>query len=526
MVLNHFIKKKMKNQKKIGVIDLCSNKSNKGLWARYMYPNYASIMPQVVSAWCQEEGHLVEYVTYTGSENLKKILPKDVDIVFINSYTEGALLAYALSNYFRHHGAITALGGPHAKSYPLDAVKYFDYVFGFTNREMIEDVLKDGGRQRPIGIHLSASKQPAQLPGVVERWPFIEKNLAKARFFKAVPMIGSVGCPYSCSFCVDSTVPYQPLDYEALKEDLRFVSKKMKRPIVGWHDPNFGVRFEDYIGLIEEAVPKGSMRFAAESSLSLLTEKNLKRMNQNGFVGILPGIESWFEMGNKSKSQRKAGKEKLFQVAAHVNMIMEYIPYVQTNFVLGLDSDSGEEPWELSKEYIDLVPGAFPVYALMTSFGRSAPLNLQYQKDGRIIPLPFHFLNTFNAFNVRPMNYSWEAFYKKTIDLISYGFSRKVIWNRVLNSKSRTAKTVNLIRSVSRAGPVRVKYLKSVLQQFKNPDFRKFFAGESTIIPAFYHHQIQKDLADFYDWLPDGAIYHAPNAWLNEKEREGVFQKS
>lgn len=508
----------MKNQKKIGIIDLCSNKQNKGWWARYMYPNYASIMPQVVAVWCQNEGHQVEYITYTGSENLKKILPEDVDIIFINAYTEGALLAYALSNYFRSKGAITALGGPHAKSYPLDAVKYFDYVFGFTNKGMIEAVVKDGGPQRPIGIHLSDSKQPAHLPGVVERWPFIEKNLAKARFLKIIPMIGSVGCPYSCSFCVDSTVPYQPLDYNALKEDLRFILKKVKRPTVGWHDPNFGVRFNDYIGLIEESVPRGRMQFAAESSLSLLTEKNLKRMNQNGFVGILPGIESWFEMGNKSKSSRKAGKEKLFKVAAHVNMILEYIPYVQTNFVLGLDSDSGVEPWELSQKYIDLVPGAFPVYALMTSFGRSAPLNLTYQRTGRIVPLPFHFLNTFNAFNVKPMNYGWQEFYQKTIDLISYGFSKKVIWNRVWNSKSKTAKTINLIRSVSRAGPVRVNYLKSVLKQFENPNFRKFFEGESTELPEFYLNQIKQDLDSFYDWLPAGAVYHDPNAWLHEKE--------
>ncbi len=65
----------------------------------------------------------------------------------------------------------------------------------------------------------------------------------------------------------------------------------MRRPIVAWHDPNFGVRFNDYMTAIEDVVPKGRMRFIAESSLSLLSEPNLKRMQRNGFVGILPGIE-------------------------------------------------------------------------------------------------------------------------------------------------------------------------------------------------------------------------------------------
>ena len=63
---------------------------------------------------------------------------------------------------------------------------------------------------------------------------------------------------------------------------------------------------------------------------------------------------------------------------------------------------------------------------------------------------------------------------------------------------------------------------KHVLKQFDNPNFRKFFAGESTILPNFYLNQIKKDLDIFYDWLPDGAVYHDPNAWLHEKETKVV----
>ena len=88
-------------------------------------------------------------------------------------------------------------------------------------------------------------------------------------------------------------------------------------------------------------MPPGRMRFLAESSLSLLSEPHLKRLQRNGFEAMLPGIESWYSLGNKSKTGSATGTEKVRQVAEHVNMILRYIPYVQTNFVLGLDCDAG-----------------------------------------------------------------------------------------------------------------------------------------------------------------------------------------
>jgi len=46
------------------------------------------------------------------------------------------------------------------------------------------------------------------------------------------------------------------------------------------------------MGVIEEAVSEGKMRFIAERSLSILTEKNVQRLRKNDFQAILPGIES------------------------------------------------------------------------------------------------------------------------------------------------------------------------------------------------------------------------------------------
>ena len=505
----------MKRKLRIGIIDLVAKGPTRALFSRVMNANLASIMPQALAVWCEQEGHEVTFVCYTGFENLVKELPSDADLVFIGTFTEAAQLAYALSNLFRSRGSLTAIGGPHARCYPQDAAKYFDYVLGFTDQAAIREVLRDCAQHRPEGVHVAARQQPAQLPGVRERWKFIEPTVKKAPLIKVVPMIGSLGCPYTCSFCIDSTVPYQALDVDVIKEDLRFLLTKFKRPIVAWHDPNFGVRFDEVMDAIEQAAPHNSIDFIAESSLSLLSEPHMKRLKENGFKAVLPGVESWYDLGGKSKTGKNKGLDKVRQVSEHVNMILRYMPYIQTNFVLGLDGDEGAEPFELTKRFVDLTPGAFPGYSLLSAFGRAAPLNLEYQRANRVLPFPFHFLNNNQAMNVRPKNYTWPEFYGHVIDLVKYSFSYRAIARRCKATKAMVPRWMNVVRAVSSEGFGRIKYHTEVHRRLEaDRGYRSFFEQETTSLPRFYQDLVQKDLGPLWEWLPAGALFHDPNAYL------------
>src|ERR1700694_2018811 len=135
---------------RIGVIDLVTKGPTRALYARVMNANLASIMPQAVAVWCEADSAAVPLACYRARENREEDLPRGVDLVFIGAFTEAAFLAYALSNLFRSRGAVTAIGGPHARCYPQDAVKYFDYVLGFTDKSAIRDVLKDCSEHRPV----------------------------------------------------------------------------------------------------------------------------------------------------------------------------------------------------------------------------------------------------------------------------------------------------------------------------------------------------------------------------------------
>jgi len=75
---------------KVGVIDLVGNRPAPGLWNRVMKPNFASIMPQAIAAWCEDLGHEVTFVCETGAEDLDKELLPDLDLLFVAAFTNAA----------------------------------------------------------------------------------------------------------------------------------------------------------------------------------------------------------------------------------------------------------------------------------------------------------------------------------------------------------------------------------------------------------------------------------------------------
>jgi hypothetical protein len=287
--------------------------------------------------------------------------------------------------------------------------------------------------------------------------------------------------------------------------------------MIAWQDPNFGVRFNDTMEAIASVGGEGRFQFLAESSLSIRTREHLVMMKKHHFRALLPGVESWYDMGNKSNASHVGAREKVSRVSEHVNMVLDHVPYIQTNFVLGLDCDSGEEPFELTKEFIDKSPGAFPGYSLLTSFGEAAPINLQYQREGRVLPLPFHFLNNHLGMNLKPKNYEWIDFYERVIDLTEYTFSTKAIYNRFKATSNGTSRWMNVMRAVSNEGFGRIRFYRKILKNLREDrSFRAYFEGESTQLPAFYKGVIERDLGSWLSWLPAGAIEHNQNAYLNK----------
>ncbi|MFC2125863.1 B12-binding domain-containing radical SAM protein [Bacteroidota bacterium] len=501
---------------RISIIDLIHNSPSQSLYRRVMFSNYISIMPQIIGVWCREEGHVVNYSIFTGSQKLSDLIDDQSDLVFISSFTYSAQLAYALSNYFRSRGFATVLGGPHARCYPEDACKYFDYVLGLTDKNLLKELLKTYEINKNQGTYLTANSQPLTIPNVRERWEFIKKVHQQFSIIKVVPMIGSFGCPYNCEFCCDSEIPYQSLDMKVIKEDLRFLIKKMRHPIVAWYDPNFGIKFNSIMETIESVVSPGSIDFIAECSLSILNETKVKRLSNNGFKMLMPGIESWFDYGKKSRTGSSIGMEKVNKVAEQVNMIQRYIPQVQTNFLFGLDSDIGPDPFTLTKRFIDYAPAAYPSYALLSIYGSGIKNNIKYELEDRIIPFPFHLMRSVHTLNIIPKHYSWEEFYIRFIDLLKYSFSNKAMYRRFNANHMAAPKWITLLLSLIIGGSGKIRYLSAMMRNLrKYPDFQSFVKKETNCVPAFMIKNVKKDLGQLWEWLPDKSLSYDPNISLS-----------
>jgi hypothetical protein len=200
-------------------------------------------------------------------------------------------------------------------------------------------------------------------------------------------------------------------------------------------------------------------------------------------------------------------------------MIMRYVPYVQTNFVLGLDTDSGPEPFELTKRFLDLAPGAFPAFSLLSAFGRAAPLNLELQRAGRVLPFPFHFLDASHAMNVRPLHYQWREFYDNLLGLERYAFSMPRVARRFGANTNSIVRWMNVARALSSERFGRVQY-HAKIRRLLDTDLsvRHFFDGETKVVPDFYVDRIRRDLGPLWKSLPKGGLTHDPEAYIKSAD--------
>lgn len=490
--------------KKIGVLELCAGAASgvrENIVDRLERKQFVSLTPQAVSVWCRQLGHEVRYATYNGVGDPKRRLPNDLDIVFITSHSGLAPLAYALAKAYRLEGTRTVIGGPHAKSFPRDALRYFDLVVLECDRPLIADIVAD--RFEPHSV-VSSPKPFEDCPTIEERLPELKASVfwnGRPYAFSMIPMLASIGCPYSCDFCTDWNSRYQALPAERLLEDLRYASENLPGGKLFFCDPNFGVRFDETLSLFETIPTDRRSPYLIETSLSnLRSPKRLKRLQDTNCQGVAPGIESWTQYSNKAAVGKAVSREKLERVVEHLQALSEYVPYLQANFILGLDTDDGDEPFELMKEFLYRTPFVWPNMNIPMAFG-GTPLYSSLLKQGRILKaMPFTFYQ-YGYLTVILKNYDALSYFRRIVELFSVMLSNKMLRMRLAARTAGWVKFVNAYRTFA-YGPV-LSFLTETLQRLQtDSSFRAFHAGETQRLPEAYAREYYLQLGKYAELMP------------------------
>jgi hypothetical protein len=165
--------------------------------------------------------------------------------------------------------------------------------------------------------------------------------------------------------------------------------------------------------VLEAQPPAGRQPYIVESSLTVLRGDRLRRLRDTNCAMLAPGVESWTDYSNKAAVGRASGVEKVDKVAEHFTRLAEHVPYLQANFMFGLDTDAGDEPVELTKRFMDRTPFAWPTINIPVPFG-GTPLHDELAAQGRILTsMPFSFyyapylVTTLKAFASPGGRYSW-----------------------------------------------------------------------------------------------------------------------
>ena len=491
---------------RIGVLELL-NMPVRGLWGRVeanvVRRQFVGVISQAVSVWCRQMGHEVFYVPYLGIGKPEAALPKDLDVLFIAAHTYLAPFAYALSKIYRDRGTRTVLGGAHAKAFPADSRRFFDVIVLDCNRDLIAAILNDEFEPHSI---VSTENGLGALPSLEERMPEIRRSVfwgGRPYPGTLVPMLSSVGCPYNCNFCVDWNSKYHALSVAQLETDLQYAAENyqiFRHTKLSFHDPNFAIRFDETLTAFERIPKDRRVPYGFECSLTVLKPERLPRLKDTNCIVATPGIESWMQYSHKAAAGSLTRDEKLVRVVAHFHELKDFIPYLGANFIFGLDTDFGDEPFELTKEFIRQVPFVWLSMNIPIAFG-GTPLYNEFLRDGRLLKsMPFTFY-TIPYLTVILKNYDPVEYLEKLIDLYSLATSLEIVRKRNAYSTNWLVSAINNVRTL------RARQWKQELQRMhqyllNDAQMLAFHRGHSEKLPAFYVQAYRQQMGAYAAVIP------------------------
>ncbi|MBZ9577940.1 cobalamin-dependent protein [Patescibacteria group bacterium] len=159
----------------------------------------------------------------------------------------------------------------------------------------------------------------------------------------ALPILGSRGCAYRCSFCAQDKIYPRP-NYrksEDIIKELEYMCNRYDARYFGFFDTNFPFSIEFGLQFCRELIQRGlhkKIKWCTETRVDLVNEELLLMMKRAGVHLVMFGLES----GNQAVLDRNNKGTTLEQARRTMRIVKKSKIYTLGSFILGLPGETKE----------------------------------------------------------------------------------------------------------------------------------------------------------------------------------------
>jgi hypothetical protein len=230
----------------------------------------------------------------------------------------------------------------------------------------------------------------------------------------------------------------------------------------------------------------------------------MQRLAETNCAFALIGLESWEDYSKKAGVGPSRGDEKLEKIITQLKELRRYVKAFQVTLLFGTDTDKGDKPVELTKEFIRRVPFVWPVINIPIPFG-GTPLFERYLADGRILrSMPFSFYCSPYLTTVLK-NYHPLEYYQNWIEINKVATSSRILIQRISSSKNRLQKFLHILRTLVVGEQLfQLRRIRKLLKT--DSEFRAFHEGRSNKLPSFYGRLYKKRLGRYAELITEAEM--------------------
>ena len=399
------------------------------------------------------------------------------------------------------------LGGPHANSYPTDSLRFFDLVVHDCDKALVASILDD---ELAPGSVATSGHVLEEIPSVAERMPEIEIasfDRGRPGRLANIALLASLGCPYTLRLLLDWKNDYVTLPRERLLADLRYVSERLPGIIVSFHDPNFGVRFDEMLDIIEEEPAGRRNPYIMESSLSILRGPRLQRLSETNCSSSRPGVETWADYSNKAGVGLQTGPR---QARARGRALRPAGARLRARpagefHVRHWMATRGGRACRLTREFVRRLGARLADDQHSDAARRHAAVRSDASRTGacsgdapRVVPHDALPVTT-------PKHYAPMEFYDQMIGIYDAIASPRLLLRRLSSAWSAGWRAFQILRvSGAYAEKRRLQELRDRIAG--EPELLAFHQGKRAALPAFYRGLLKRRLGRYAELLSDDEV--------------------